>query len=47
MKTKIVSILLLVAMLLSVFALTGCQPTGGKIPSGNFVIPEVVMMAAK
>ena len=40
MKTKIVSILLLVAMLLSVFALTGCQPTGGKIPSGNFVIPE-------
>ena len=39
MKTKIVSILLLVAMLLSVFALTGCQPSG-KIPTGNFVIPE-------
>ena len=40
MKTKIVSIILLVAMLLSVFALTGCQPTGGKIPVGNFEIPE-------
>ena len=39
MKTKIVSILLLVAMLLSIFALTGTQPSG-KIPTGNFVIPE-------
>ena len=39
MKTKIVSILLLVAMLLSVFALTGCQPAGSKIPS-NFELPE-------
>ena len=40
MKTKIVSIILLVAMLVSVFALTGCQPTGGKIPVSNFEIPE-------
>ena len=41
MKTKIVSILLLVSLLLSVFALTGCQPSAGnKDLLSNFEIPE-------
>ena len=41
MKTKIVSILLLVAMLLSIFALAGCQPNSGNIDlNKGFEIPE-------
>ena len=41
MKTKIVSILLLVSMLLGVVALSGCQGGGGNsVLAGNFEIPE-------
>ena len=40
MKKKIVSILLLVSILMSVVALTGCQGGGNNVLSSNFEIPE-------
>ena len=41
MKKRIVSILLLACMVLSVFAMTGCQGGGGNaVFAGNFEIPE-------
>ena len=40
MKKRIVSILLLVCMVLSMFALAACQPGGNQVLAGNFEIPE-------
>ncbi len=40
MKKRIISALLLVCMVLSVFALTGCQSGGNSVLAGNFAIPE-------
>ena len=40
MKKRIVSILLLVCMVLSMFALAACQPGGNQVLTGNFEIPE-------
>ena len=40
MKKRIVSILLLVCMVLSMFGLAACQPGGNQVLAGNFEIPE-------
>ena len=40
MKKRIISILLLVCMVLSMFALAACQPSGNQVLAGNFEIPE-------
>ena len=40
MKKRIISILLLVCMVLSMFGLAACQPGGNEVLAGNFEIPE-------
>ena len=40
MKKRIISVLLLVCMVLSMFALAACQPGGNQVLAGNFEIPE-------
>ena len=40
MKKRIISVLLLVCMVLSMFGLAACQPGGNEVLAGNFEIPE-------